>query len=523
MHNNYILTGILCGMFVIALTSGTAKANMDPIAGIQFPIAELGGCGSKGECKTYCDAPTNVEACISFAEKNKLMSEKEITAAKKFIAAGAKGPGGCTGKESCEAYCNDFEHIDACVAFAEENGFMAGEELQEAKKVQAAIKRGVTPPACRGKEECDAFCESPDNLPSCIAFAKEAGLMSEEEQANAEKMLQAIRNGAKPPACRGKEECDAYCSVEANFEECIEFGKAAGFMTDEEYQMAKKTGGKGPGGCRGKEECDAFCSSTQENEELCINFQVEKGLMSEDRKREMEEDGNRFRQSFTNMSPEVAACLSDAWGAENFEKLKAGTMRPTRWLGDAMPTCFSQYEQQRMQNDRPSGPPPENSVQQSSFGRPPESGQQYSGPRPEGAFRCEGESCRPPEGFMPPDAYRQQSGGQYPPCEGLNCRPPEGFMPPQGQYGPPEGNYPSCEGENCQQPIQQMAPTDSAIRESTGSFPLTPTESFQPISTEPQPEVIAPAESAAPTQEAAPAISPESFAGAVILFLNSLF
>lgn len=474
MNHKHLLSCIACGAVLLAfVTVGNARAENNPLDAVQFPISELGGCESKDACKAYCDDETNIQACISFAEKNGLMPKEEIEVARKFMAAGARGPGGCRGKESCEAYCNDTEHIDACVAFAEENGLMSGSELAEAKKVQAAIRSGIKPPPCGGRQACDAYCENPDNMPACIEFAKAAGLMSEEEQANAEKMLQAIRSGAKPPACRGKEECDAYCAIDANFDECLAFAKAAGYMTDEEYDMAKKTRGKGPGGCRGKEACDAFCSSSQENEELCMNFARENGLLSEERQREMEADGQRFRQSFANMPPQVESCLIAAWGAETYEKLKAGTIQPSRWLGDAMSACFGRFEQERMQNEQPGGP--QNPMQQ------------YSGPQPGGAPECGGENCRPPEGFMPPQ-------GAFT-CEGNNCRPPEGFVMPDGQFAvPPAGQYPSCEGENCR-PLQPAPAEDT-----TGA-------------TEPAHDTSEPT---------APAITPESFSGAVILFLQSL-
>ncbi|MBI2025356.1 hypothetical protein HYT04_01015 [Candidatus Kaiserbacteria bacterium] len=343
MKNNYIPAGIVCGALLLSLVLvGNARAQSDVVESIQFPVAELGNCGSKEECRTYCDEPDNMKACIVFAEKNNLMPAKEIEHAKKFLSAGARGPGGCTGKKSCEAYCNNPENIEACVAFAEENGLMDADELSEARKVRDAIRRGVKPPPCGGKEACDAYCESPENMPACIEFASAAGLMSAEEQQGAQKMLQAIKAGAKPPACRGKKECDAYCSKDENFDECVEFGKAAGFMNAEEYEMAKKTRGKGPGGCRGKEECDALCSDPAK-EDMCINFAIDNGLMSEERKSEMEEGNRRFRESFGNMPPEVASCLTEKWGADNFEKFKSGAMRPSRQMGEEMQPCFQAH------------------------------------------------------------------------------------------------------------------------------------------------------------------------------------
>lgn len=476
------MSGILFSLILIA---GIARAQD---ANIAYPVAELGNCSSKSECKTFCDAPANIEACISFAEKNNLMPPEEIQMAKKFIAAGAKGPGGCTGKDSCEAYCNDILHIDACVSFAEQSGMMSESELREAKLVQAAIQKGVTPPPCGGKQACDAYCQQPEHMPACISFAKEAGLMSAEEAQNADKMLQAIQNGAKPPACRGKAECDAYCGQEEHFSECLEFGKAAGFMTDAEYEMAKKTGGKGPGGCKGKEECDAFCTSSPENEELCINFQAEKGLISEEQKNQMEGDRQRMRESFTNMPEEVAQCIRERIGADTFEKLKSGQQRVTRTIGEAMPACFKQFEGQReaQENER----------------------RQMMGPQPQGEGFSQGQYQGPPPGGAP---------GPYP-CEGEQCGPPPtgSYPPPNGSMPPPGGSYPPpCDGENCQPPAQMLAPTGTVA-----PLPQTqPTGTEAPPASEPS-TATEPAPAQSP--EPAPSVSTDSLGAAVILFLEPL-
>ena len=102
------------------------------------------------------------------------------------------------------------------------------------------MKRGVKPPPCRGKKACDEYCSSPDNIEMCMNFAIEAGFMNEQEKAESQKMLQALKKGIKPPACRGKEECDSYCSQDDHFEECFQFAEAAGFMSAEEASMARK-------------------------------------------------------------------------------------------------------------------------------------------------------------------------------------------------------------------------------------------------------------------------------------------
>ena len=512
MNTTQLSAGIAFGVLVLAFAAVTdvrAQSSDDALAAIQFPVAELGNCGSKEECKTYCDEPDNIEACISFAEENNLMPAKEIEHAKKFLAAGAKGPGGCTSKNSCESYCNNPDNIETCVTYAEENGLMDGEELAEARKVRDAIRKGVKPPPCGGKKECDAYCESPENMPACIEFASAAGLMSEEEQRNAQQMLQAIKAGAKPPACRGKEKCDAYCSQDEHFDECMEFGKAAGFMNEKEYEMAKKTRGKGPGGCRGKEECDAFCTNSPENEEICFNFGKENGLIPPEQLRQMEEGNQKFRESFSNMPPEVASCLSEKFGADRFEKFKNGEIRPSRDIGDAMGTCFQQFEEQRRQNE---------GQQQQMMQRPGEEGGppgEFNGPRtPEGAFR-------PPESFQ---------------CEGENCKPPEGISGgpvPEGMMGPPSQEQIEEYKRQMTEQYQRQMTEEYQRQMIEGGGSGEPGQPVPPqFGSPPEGAYMMPSESGGgfgefvPSGESAPAPAPapasESFAGAAILFFQSL-
>ena len=36
---------------------------------IQYPVKELGNCQDEKECRTYCDKPENMDACVTFAKK----------------------------------------------------------------------------------------------------------------------------------------------------------------------------------------------------------------------------------------------------------------------------------------------------------------------------------------------------------------------------------------------------------------------------------------------------------------------
>ncbi len=336
MKNGKLFLSLAVALAVFAFAPSFAKAGEADIA---FPIAELGSCANKESCKAYCDVTAHQEVCLDFAEKNDLMSKEEIAVARKVSSGEIKGPGGCKTKEECESYCDSIDKIEECVAFAEENNLMSGEELSEARKIKEALKRGVKLPACKNKKECDSYCSSPANMEECMTFAIEAGFMSPEEQVEAGKMLTAIKNGAKPPACRGKEECDRYCSTEEHMEECAEFALKAGFMTEEEYQMMKKTGGRGPGGCRGKEECDNFCNQPT-NEETCMNFAIDNELLPPERLKEMEEGSRNFKESMKGASGEAKDCLEDAFG-------DISDVRPSQENGEKMRKCFEEFDTPR--------------------------------------------------------------------------------------------------------------------------------------------------------------------------------
>jgi len=353
--SSYILLfGILVSSLIFSISFAETAVDVTDV-NIQYPIVELENCKSKDSCKTYCDKPANIVSCIAFAEKNNLMTADEISVAKKFINAGSEGPGGCTTKDSCESYCNDIDHINecityaektgilppkelkevkqvqsaiakgikpppcknkkecdvfcdnpdnmnVCVAFGEAAGFLKGKDLEDAKKMISAIEKGAIPPPCKGKEACDTYCSQPDNMEACMTFAQAAGFMSPKEAEESQKVLSAIKKGVKPPACKGKEECDKYCGEENHIEECIAFSIAAGFMSEKDGEMARKTGGKGPGGCSGKEECEAFCENL-ENQETCFNFGKENGLIPLEQLKEMEGENNKFQPGPGEVNP----------------------------------------------------------------------------------------------------------------------------------------------------------------------------------------------------------------------------
>jgi len=453
-----IIAVFISGVAVLAaqaLAQGTNTA-----ANIQYPVKDLGNCQDKAACKTFCDKPENLEACISFAEKNNLMSQEEVATAKKFTTTKAKKPGNCTTKDSCETYCNEISHIDECVAFAEESGlahkedlaqakqvqaaikkgikppacgnkkacdtycespehmeecitfgeaagFIQGKDLEDAQKMLAALKRGVKPPPCKGKDACDAYCSDPNNMEVCMTFAMEAGFMNEQEKADAQKTLVAIKKGAKPPNCKGKDACDEYCQQDEHFEECLNFAEAAGFMSPEDAAISRKTGGKGPGGCKGKEECDAFCNNP-DNQETCFNFGKENGLIPQEDLQRMEEGKQQMKQGLEQAPQEVLDCLNSQIGSDMVEKIKSGDFMPSQKVGDAMRECFEKM-----------GRPP-------SMQGGPGGGEGMMGPGQTG-----------PGGCTTPEECKSYCETHLEECTNFQPMMPQGTQGPQMQQGAP--------------------------------------------------------------------------------------
>ncbi|MEK7157601.1 MAG: hypothetical protein AAB688_00820, partial [Patescibacteria group bacterium] len=385
----------LAFIILIAVFVGFATVKAENSEDIIFPVEELGNCQNETECKTYCDKEDNISLCVDFAEKHNLMSEEEVSKAKAF-AKSKNRPGNCKNEKECEVYCEDINNIDSCLSFAEKNGFIDEKELKEAKQVAKALKEGANLPGeCGNKKECEAYCENTDHIGECVAFAEKVGFMSGTELEEAKKAAKAMMSGVKPPGnCKGKNQCDTYCSDSSHMEECLNFAEKAGFipkeeaemarkimplmmkgempggckskeqcenycedgehseecanfavkagfMNQEEHEMFKKTGGKGPGGCKGKDECEEFCGNP-ENQEACFNFGKEHNLISEEKMKEMREGAEKIKEVFKRAPSEVIDCIKSKVGTENFDKIQSGESVPNPKIGEQIKSCFKE-------------------------------------------------------------------------------------------------------------------------------------------------------------------------------------
>src|SRR3989344_5309552 len=102
-----------------------------------------------------------------------------ISLAYAFDASQARYPvselGSCASEQEWSSYGDNPDNIESCFNFAEKNGMISQQEAAEARKVMPFLKRGETPGKCKSQKECDAYCDDDSHLNECIDFAVKAG------------------------------------------------------------------------------------------------------------------------------------------------------------------------------------------------------------------------------------------------------------------------------------------------------------------------------------------------------------
>ena len=168
-----IALGFIIAFSVVAqgIPEGPTEEDIDE-SGITFPVAELGNCASKSECRTYCNNPANMRACISFAKKHGLMNAAEADRAERFserLEAG-EGPGDCRSPDECDAYCENITHLDECLAFAEEHG-IEDVGIEDARKIAVYLREGgQMPGGCVSRASCEIYCGDFSHARECYEF-----------------------------------------------------------------------------------------------------------------------------------------------------------------------------------------------------------------------------------------------------------------------------------------------------------------------------------------------------------------
>src|SRR3989344_5100913 len=282
---NIKIFSLIISFFLIGI-GFVSFASAASIFDITYPIEELGGCASQQECKTYCDDLSNKDSCLAFAEKNGFISKEKVEQAKKMPAS---GPGGCKSADECRAFATNREKKGACLAFAEKYGLKAqtprGEEVSARAKL---IKEQGGLGNCQSQKECRVYCENPSNQRECLDFAEKNNLIDKKEIKAARKVLEQ----GGPGGCKTEKECKAFCDQPENQEVCLAFAEEHDLIGKDEAARARQMAGRpGPGGCVGA-TCKEYCDGPDHFEE-CIKFAEENNLMPKEELEKAKRLGNK--------------------------------------------------------------------------------------------------------------------------------------------------------------------------------------------------------------------------------------
>ncbi len=194
--------------------------------------------------------------------------------------------GNCKDQADCKAFCAKGENMPSCVTFAEQKGMLSGEDLRISKIVAEKVSKKETPGGCQTKAECESFCQGKvENINKCISFGEELGVIPKADLAEAKKISEALSKGAKMPgSCKSKTECESFCSVGSHIDECLNFAEASGILPADQLAEARKVApflknGETPGKCTTKDSCDSYCKDDTHFEE-CLGFAEKAGFIS---------------------------------------------------------------------------------------------------------------------------------------------------------------------------------------------------------------------------------------------------
>ncbi|MCL5016408.1 MAG: hypothetical protein M1312_02240 [Patescibacteria group bacterium] len=344
-----IATGIFIslGLTVSAQVGDITQSGGGALANVTFPISELGNCSSQSACQTYCSDTSHMRACIQFAEKQGIVSSAEASKEKAFADVLSKGggPGGCTSPDSCNTYCSDINHLQACMSFAQSHG-LSNNQISQGQKILTYLQSGgKMPGGCTSQDTCQTYCNDLSHAEECFAFSQKLGITPpnnggpQPTLAQMQKIAALAQSGQTPGGCDTMEACQSYCNDPSHGQVCQKFGQEVGF-----------TGGPngagpqaGPGGCDSAESCQTYCNDSSHQTE-CLQFAQEHGIMTQGQVHNFQNGIQQFQNGLKNSPPQVLTCLQDQVGAQVLSQMQNGQFTPTPDVMSKMQTCFQSFQ-----------------------------------------------------------------------------------------------------------------------------------------------------------------------------------
>ncbi len=237
------------------------------------------GCESEFSCMTYCQTPANFDKCQKFARSHNLVASENSADHRgnpsPEIMEKAKAELGCDSETSCMRYCEQGNNMDRCMEFAKKYKLMKNEEIEHGKemmqKKRQMMEAAKTELGCDSYESCGKICTSSENREKCMNLGRKFGMVKEEVRPQSQSNI----------PCTSESECKKYC--ESHPDECPGFSDKSNSFgsvnrlkedlnkpqtnsnsdTTVSTQINKSNNQKGnflgPSGCKTEEECRSYC------------------------------------------------------------------------------------------------------------------------------------------------------------------------------------------------------------------------------------------------------------------------
>lgn len=171
--------------------------------GINFPIVELGNCGSVDECYAFCESPENKNACIDFAKKKGFYKVSIFAAAKEAL--------GCDSENTCKEICGQQKNWERCGEFAKKYRLGGGQTSPNKEEMLEKAKQFL---GCTVYEECKTLCFRAENREKCSQFSRiiatQSGQVEHSDQAYCTRYPEKCRDlntGASGQSVPDKDYC----------------------------------------------------------------------------------------------------------------------------------------------------------------------------------------------------------------------------------------------------------------------------------------------------------------------------
>ena len=186
-----------------------------------------------------------IAQCVKLGEETGAISKQDAAKAQAFLQLLQQGktPGGCDSKDSCETYCQSSSHSQECMAFFQkmealipdsEKTSQEKQQLETMIKFQQLIRQNATPGGCTGQNSCQAYCANQSHFQECAAFAQKMGFVSKGQQ----QMLQQT-GGKGPGGCDSEDSCAAFCNQPQNQQTCMNFAQQTGVLDKSDANQIK--------------------------------------------------------------------------------------------------------------------------------------------------------------------------------------------------------------------------------------------------------------------------------------------